>query len=62
MLGDIEPAKTARVETFWTRSIRGAEMEAMSLTVEDGIAVPLADATSAGKQPVPVVIGIAQRW
>jgi hypothetical protein len=60
MLGDIEPVENARVETFWTRSIRGAETEAISITVEDGIAVPLVLMRPAGKQAVPVVVGIAR--
>jgi len=34
MLGDIEPVAGAQVEKFWTRSLAGAEVEAISLTVE----------------------------
>jgi dienelactone hydrolase len=60
MLGNIEPVDNAQVETFWTRSIRGAETEAMSLMVEDGIAVPLVLMHPPGKQAAPVVIGIAR--
>ena len=60
MLGDIEPVENPNVETFWTRSIRGVETEAMSLTVEDGIAVPLVLMRPPGNQPAPVVIGVAR--
>lgn len=60
MLGDIEPVEAAQVESFRKRSLGGAEIEAMSLTVEDGIAVPLLLVRPSGKQPVPVVIAIAQ--
>jgi dienelactone hydrolase len=60
MLGDIEPVENAKVETFWTRSIRGADAEAISLTVDDSIAVPLVLMRPPGNQPVPVVIAIAR--
>jgi dienelactone hydrolase len=60
MLGDIEPAAAAPVETFGTRSVAGAVVEAMSLTVEEGIGVPLLLLRPPGSQPVPVVVAIAQ--
>jgi len=60
MLGDIDPAAGAKVEKFWTRSLAGAEVEALSLTVEDGIAVPLLLLRPAGRQPAPVVVATAQ--
>jgi cephalosporin-C deacetylase-like acetyl esterase len=41
LLGDIEPASTAQAETHWKRSLDAASVEAVSLTVEDGIRVPL---------------------
>jgi hypothetical protein len=58
MLGDIEPVQNPRTETFWRRSVRGAETEALSLTVEDGIAVPLVLMRPSSKSPAPVVIAI----
>jgi dienelactone hydrolase len=60
MLGDIEPVENARVDTFWTRSIRGAEAEAISLRVDDGIEVPLVLMRPSGKRAASVVIGIAR--
>jgi hypothetical protein len=60
LLGDIEPAAAAPVESFGTRSAAGAEIEAMSLTVEDGIAVPLLLLRPPGKRPAPVVVAISQ--
>ena len=60
MLGDIEPATEARAERFWNRSVGGTEVEAMSLTVEDGIAVPVLLIRPAGRQSAAVVVGIAQ--
>jgi hypothetical protein len=60
MLGDIQPVENAPVEAFWTRSIRGAEVEAVSLKMDSGIEVPLVIMRPPGKQPAPVVIGISR--
>jgi dienelactone hydrolase len=60
LLGDIEPVAGAPAERFWTRSIAGTEVEAISLAVEDGIAVPLLLIRPAGRRPSPVVVAIAQ--
>ncbi len=58
MLGDIEPG--ARMERFRARSVAGADVEAMSLTAEDGVAVPFLLIRPTGRQAVPVVVAIAQ--
>jgi dienelactone hydrolase len=60
MLGDIEPTPGAKVERFWTRPVAGAQVEAISLTVEDGIAVPFLLIRPAGRQAAPVVVATAQ--
>src|SRR5262249_38336976 len=59
ILGDIEPNRSAQPQSFGKRSIAAAEAEAMSLTVEDGIAVPFL-LILPKKQPAPVVVAIAQ--
>lgn len=40
-LGDVEPSSTPDVDAHGTRTLSGAVVEALSLSVEDGIAVPL---------------------
>lgn len=60
VLGDIEPAASARGEVLWRRSLRGAEVEALSLPVEDGIDVPLLVLRPAGSRRVPAVVAVAQ--
>jgi hypothetical protein len=60
LLGDIEPAATPSVQTFGTRSTAGAQIDALSLTVEDGISVPLLLLRPPGPKPAPVVVAIAQ--
>ncbi|MBI4626517.1 MAG: acetylxylan esterase [Verrucomicrobia bacterium] len=66
MLGDIEPAVAPPIETTWTHSLAGAEAEALSLEVEDGIRVPLLLLRPAGRSPAPVVVAVTQqgkeRW
>jgi hypothetical protein len=60
MLGDIEPAARIQTESFGTRAIAGATAEAVSLTVEEGIAVPLLLIRPRATQPAPVVVAVAQ--
>jgi hypothetical protein len=59
MLGDIEPALSPQAEGAWRRTLPGAEAEAVSLTVEDGIRVPLLLLRPQSGQPAPVVIAVA---
>jgi dienelactone hydrolase len=40
-LGDVEPTAKPKAEIFWTRSLSGANAEAIALQVEPGIEVPL---------------------
>ena len=59
MLGDIEPNGNAQAQSFGRRSIGGVQAEALSITVEDGIAVPML-VISPGKRKAPAVVAIAQ--
>src|SRR5262249_3866069 len=60
LLGEIDPATGARAERVWTRSAVTMEVDAISVAVEDGIAVPLLLIRPAGKQSAPVVVATAQ--
>jgi dienelactone hydrolase len=59
LLGDIDPPADFKAETVWTRSLRGASVEAMSIQVEDGIAVPLLMIRPQGRERIPAVIAVA---
>ena len=59
-LGDIDPREPVRSETFWTREVSGARVEALSLSVEDGIAVPLLLIRPAGHSRAPVVVAVTK--
>ena len=60
LLGDIEPATSPKAETLWSRSLSGGEtVEAVSLTVEEGIRVPLLLIRPKGPS-LPAVVGISQ--
>jgi dienelactone hydrolase len=60
VLGDIEPAVSPQAESLWKRQLSSAEVEAISLRVEDGIQVPaLLIKPSASEKP-PVVVAVAQ--
>jgi dienelactone hydrolase len=58
-LGDIEPAPSPKHQSFWTRSLPGADVEAISLDVEDGISVPLLLIRPSGGRPSRVVVAVA---
>jgi hypothetical protein len=59
MLGDIEPgAPSAAI--VWQRPLSGAEVEAVSLTVEDGIRVPLLLLHPAKRGAAAVVVAVSQ--
>ena len=59
-LGDIAPVLQARAETSWQRSLSSADVEAISLRVEDGIEVPLLWIRPKTPGPAPVVVAVAQ--
>ncbi|HUS05604.1 MAG TPA: acetylxylan esterase [Bryobacteraceae bacterium] len=61
VLGDIDPVDAPMVENLWKRSLVGADIQALSLTVEDGISVPVLLLTPAGNKAAPVVVTIAQQ-
>lgn len=60
MLGDIEPAAAPRAESVWTRSVDGAQVEAIAISVEPGIRVPLLLIRPAARAPAPVVVAVAE--
>jgi dienelactone hydrolase len=59
-LGDIEPARSARVEVLGRGTLSGAVVERLSLEVTDGILVPMLLIRPPGESRVPVVVGVAQ--
>lgn len=59
-LGDIEPASAPRAQTYWTRSLPEAEVEAVSLEVEPGISVPLL-LLRPRQRLAPVVVAVSQQ-
>lgn len=61
-LGDIEANPHPRAETEWTKQAPGTEAEAVALTVEPAITVPLLllKPSSARGRPAPVVIMVAE--
>jgi hypothetical protein len=60
-LGDIEPTKNSKAEVFWTRSLAGAEAEAIALEVEPGIDVPLLLLRPAGRDRTGVVVAVGKQ-
>jgi dienelactone hydrolase len=56
VLGDIEPASSPRAELVWKRG----DTEALSITVEEGIEVPMLLIRPRRTGPVPVVVAVAQ--
>jgi dienelactone hydrolase len=59
LLGDITPAPP-RATSYWTRALPGAHVEAVALSVEEGIDVPLLLLKPQTRAPAPVVVAIAQ--
>jgi hypothetical protein len=59
-LGDIEPAPGAHAETYWVRSLPGGSVEAIGLSVEEGIGVPMLLIRPADTARAPVVVGLAK--
>ncbi len=59
-LGDIEPVPSATSDSFWKKSLNGVEVEAIGLTVEAGIEVPMLLIRPVGSAPSPVVVGITK--
>jgi dienelactone hydrolase len=60
VLGEIDPPAAIRVESIWKRSLSGAVAEGWSLTVEEGIRVPLLLIRPPDQKPAPVVVAVAQ--
>jgi cephalosporin-C deacetylase-like acetyl esterase len=60
MLGDIEPTPSPQAEVIGTRTLSAAEVEAISLEVEDGIRVPLLLIRPKAQRRTPVVVAVAQ--
>ena len=60
LLGDIDPARSAQAETLWTKPIPGAEVAALSMSVEEGIRVPLLMIRPLMRETTPVVVAVAQ--
>ncbi len=59
VLGDIEPPTDVRAESLWKRALSGAEVEGLSLTVEEGIRVPMLVIRPSGQESVPLVVAVA---
>jgi cephalosporin-C deacetylase-like acetyl esterase len=61
-LGDIEPNSHASAVTEWTKEVPGAQVEAVALTVEPGVMVPLLLLKpSVGRgQRAPVVVEVSE--
>jgi hypothetical protein len=57
-LGNIEPGGVGKVEQFGIRQLPGIQVEALALTVEEGIRVPILVMRPPKPVPVPMVIGI----
>jgi len=62
VLGDLEPAENPEAELRWERSLTGAAVEAVNLSPEPGIMVPLLviKPDPATGNSVPVVIALAE--
>jgi cephalosporin-C deacetylase-like acetyl esterase len=61
-LGDIEPNRHPQATTEWTKQAPGTEVEAVALTVEPEVTVPLLllKPSSARGQRVPVVVAVGE--
>ena len=58
-LGDIEPNTHPLAVTEWTKKVPGAEVDAVSLTIEPGVTVPLLllkPSSARGRRPVVVAV------
>ena len=58
-LGDIEPNTHPLAVTEWTKQVPGAEVDAVSLTIEPGVTVPLLllkPSSARGRRPVVVAV------
>ena len=58
-LGDIEPNTHPLAATEWTKQVPGAEVDAVSLTIEPGVTVPLLllkPSSARGRRPVVVAV------
>jgi len=60
VLGDVDPPQAPHAELFWRHSLGGAEVEALSLTVEEGIRVPAFLIRPRTGGPHPAVAAVAQ--
>jgi hypothetical protein len=58
-LGDVDPAPAPKAEQHWDRALNRLQVEAVSLTVEEGIQVPLLLLLPQSK-PAGVVVAVAQ--
>lgn len=60
LLGDIEPAARPEVEPKWRKTVGNVNAEAMVVTVEEGIRVPVLLLRPQGSGAVPVVVAVSQ--
>jgi hypothetical protein len=60
MLGDIDPAASPRAEVVSRRALSTADVEAVSLAVEDGIDVPMLLLMPKGAKAVATVVAVSQ--
>ena len=60
MLGDIDPTPSPRAEVVSRRPLSMADAEAVSLTVEDGIEVPMLLLLPKGAKPAGAVVALSQ--
>lgn len=60
MLGDIEPTTAPKVDFHWKRSLANVQVEALSLTVEENIHVPLLLFLPQGSPLRGVVVAVAK--
>jgi dienelactone hydrolase len=60
MLGDIEPVASPHIQLHSRPTLSGAKAEALSLTVEDGIDIPLLLLLPEANKQAPVVVAVAQ--
>jgi hypothetical protein len=59
-LGDVDPERNPRAESFPAVSLPGTRVEAIGLRVEDGIEVPLLLIRPSGQSHAPVVVAVSQ--
>ena len=60
MLGDIDPAMSPPARIYERRNLSASTVEALSITVQDGIDVPLLLLTPKAAKPAPVVVAVSQ--